>query len=429
MQLKHKQTTDICKRLSAATCTLLSGTASASGLIDGWDFDTAVLYYSESDNRVTAFEPVIRGTRELDDDEFLNLKLVVDALTGATPTGAMPSSQPQTFTRPSGNGSYTVAPGEIPLDDTFHDTRVAVNASWDKPINRLLRATYGVNVSSEYDFKSFGANVTIARDFNQKNTTLNGGISFESDTLDPEGGIPIELSSAMVPAGLPQNRRAADESRSQVDLLLGLTQVISRRTLMQFNLSVSQSDGYHTDPFKFISIIDDTPGPTQGDPIDNIFENRPDSRSKTSFFWKMLHHFDTDAIDASYRYLTDDWGIKSHTVDFHYTFVVDGGRSYWQPHVRFYSQSAADFYATNLRASEPIPDEISADYRLGDMTGVTLGLKYSRTLANENEMAFRFELLNQSGDPSPGSRIGNLAGLKIVPDTEAVIFQFQYSFR
>lgn len=428
MQLKHKQATGVGKRLTAATCTLLSGTASAAGLVDGWNFDTAVLFYSESDNRVTAFEPVIRGTRELDDDEFLNLKLVFDSLTGATPTGAMPSSRPQTFTRPSGNDSYTVAPGEIPLDDTFHDTRVAVNAEWERPVNRLLRTTYGVNISSEYDFKSIGASVTVARDFHQKNTTLSGGISFESDTLNPQGGIPIELSSAMVPAGLPQNRRGASESRSQVDLLLGLTQVISRSTLMQFNLSLSQSNGYHTDPFKFISIVDDTPGPTLGDPIDNIFENRPDSRSKTSFFWKMLHHFDTNAIDVSYRYLTDDWGIQSHTIDFHYTFVVDGGRSYWQPHLRLYSQNAADFYATNLRDSEPIPGKISADYRLGDMTGVTLGLKYSRTLANETEMAFRFELLNQSNDPSPGSRIGNLDGLKIVPDTKAVICQFQYSF-
>ncbi|HEX5054991.1 MAG TPA: DUF3570 domain-containing protein [Gammaproteobacteria bacterium] len=420
------------KSLSTATGLLLGGVAApcahAFGTDTPWELNAAVLYYGESDGRVQALEPVIMGRKELDDEEYLNLKLVVDSLTGATPTGAVPSSHPQTFTRPSGKGSYTIAAGEVPLDDTFHDTRTALSVDWEKALTEMTRSTFGANFSSEFDFQSLGLSATIDHDLNQRNTTLTAGIALETDTLEPEGGIPLELASAMVPAGKPQNRRDSSETRDQIDLLLGLTQVINERTLMQFNISHSESDGYHSDPFKFISIVQDASGPNQGEPLDNIYENRPDSRSKSSFFWKTLHSFTSeDVIDFSYRYLTDDWGIKSHTMDLRYTWMLDSG-SYWQPHLRFYKQEAADFYRTLLPQSETVPEFISADYRLGDLASTTVGIKYSQMLASENLIEFRLELLTQTNDPSPGSRIGSQAGRQLILDTEASILQFTYTF-
>ena len=92
--------------------------------------------------------------RDLGDEEILSFKLVLDSLTGASATGAVPSTQVQTFTRPSGNGTYTVDPNDTPLDDTFKDTRVAFGMNWEKPIDRNNRRTLGFNVSGEYDFAS-----------------------------------------------------------------------------------------------------------------------------------------------------------------------------------------------------------------------------------------------------------------------------------
>ncbi len=427
------------KSLSTATSILLGGTAPgahALGTDAPWEVDTAVLYYSESDGRVQAVEPVINGRKELDDDEYLNLKLVFDSLTGASPTGAVPSSTPQTFTRPSGSGSYTVEAGKVPLDNTFHDTRTALSADWEKPLGAMTTGTFGANISSEYDFQSLGLSATLAHDINQRNTTLTGGIAFESDTIDPEGGIPTELAVVLMGPGTGEDSgnepeededdlesRNSSESRQQFDLLLGLTQVINESTLMQFNISHSESSGYHNDPFKFISRVD-----ILGEPVENIYEKRPDSRSKSSFYWKTLHSFgNEDVIDFSYRYLTDDWGIESHTLDLHYTWMLDSG-SFWQPHLRFYEQGAADFYKTLLPASSTVPEFISADYRLGDMQSLTFGIKYSQMLASDNKMEFRLELLSQTNDPSPGSKIGSQADRQLILDTEASILQFTYSF-
>ena len=176
MQLSNKKVAGL---LSAATCSLLGAPVQAEE--GDWDIDSALLYYSESDDRVEAFEPVISGTRDLGDDESLTMKLVIDSLTGASANGAVPSTQVQTFIRPSGNGSYRVDPNDTPLDDTFKDTRVSFSMNWEKPIDRNNRRNLGFNVSTEYDFNSISANAIWQRDTNQKNTTWSYGISVELD--------------------------------------------------------------------------------------------------------------------------------------------------------------------------------------------------------------------------------------------------------
>lgn len=135
-------------KLAAASLALLGTVSTASaGEFKGWEIDSSVLFYQESDNRVTAIEPTLSIRKAFKGDRFANFKLVIDSLTGATPNGATPSNVPQTFTRPSGTGDYTIAAGETPLDDTFLDTRVALSGSWTQPLDRLTKVTVGANLS------------------------------------------------------------------------------------------------------------------------------------------------------------------------------------------------------------------------------------------------------------------------------------------
>ena len=199
MQLKN--TPNIRLALTAATYSLLGATSITNAAGNGdWEVENSVLIYSESDDRVTAIEPVISADKEFREDEFLHVKVVLDALTGSSPNGAAPSDQVQTFTRPSGNGSYQVAAGDTPLDDTFHDTRVAVSGSWDKPLSRLIRRTLGLAVSREFDYTSLSANGLLSKDINNRNTTLQMGGSVSADLIEPQGNIPTPFAS-MQPAG------------------------------------------------------------------------------------------------------------------------------------------------------------------------------------------------------------------------------------
>ena len=414
MQLKKKKIAGI---LSAATCTLLGSPTQAAD--NGWDIDSAILFYAEDNDRIEAVEPVISGTKDLGDDESLSMKLVVDSLTGASATGAVPSTTVQTFTRPSGNGTYTVDPNETPLDDTFKDTRVAFSMNWEKPIDRNNRRNLGFNVSREYDFTSISGNAMWQHDTNQKNTTYSYGINIELDEIEPVGDVPDPLTDM-----LDQDKGDSSDTRNIVDLIFGVTQVIDRTSLFQVNLALSESDGYLTDPYKFVSVVDNT----TGEPDRQLFENRPDSRSRQSIYGKYKKMFaNKDIFTASYRFMTDDWGIDSNTFDFTYRFRLNQGY-FIEPHLRWYQQTEADFYRYFLRDGEPVPGEASADYRLGEMDATTVGVKFGKQISDRHHWSVRLEYYEQSGDSSPSEAFGQLAQQDLYPDVEATIVQFTYSF-
>jgi len=166
------------------------------------------------------------------------------------------------------------------------------------------------------------------------------------------------------------------------------------------------------------------------DALPYLYEKRPDSRSRNTFYWKTVHHLTEDVINLSYRYFTDDWGIKSHTLDFHYRYELGNGR-YLQPHLRYYSQSAADFYQHSVQVSDVIngtlPNYASNDYRLGEFTSTTLGIKYAMSVGKDSEFSFRVETMNQTYN-TVGTLLGSQNTLDIVPDLNAIIIQFGYSF-
>jgi hypothetical protein len=211
-----------------------------------------------------------------------------------------------------------------------------------------------------------------------------------------------------------------------------VTQVLNRHTIVQLNYSLSQADGYLTDPYKVLSVVD----PLTGDPVLGpsgsglyryLYESRPETREKQSVFALLKRDLRGDVLETSYRYMTDDWGVDSHTVELRYRWSFGTG-SYLQPHVRFYQQAAADFYRTVLFNGAPLPTFVTADHRLGEFDGLTLGVKYGRATAGGAEWSTRVEYYTQTGSPSPGSAVGALAGFDLYPDLNALIAQFTYKF-
>lgn len=395
MQLKKRRrqtnaSSAIGSSLAVATCALLGpGTApdAIAQELEPWEIDTAALYYGESDGRVKDFSISAHASKEIREEQFLSLTATVDTLTGASPTGAVPNPAAQTFTRPSGNDSITVLAGELPLDDTFKDTRTALSANWERPIARLSKLNLGVSFSDEFDYTHTGVNASVARDFNNRNTTVSFGAAVAADTWNPLGGIPLafnpmrEVGNWSSKLGGTGDR--TEQDKDVTDLLFGVTQVIDRESIIQFNYSLSKSDGYLTDPFKLLSVVDPTTGLALAGPAGSgmnlyLYENRPSEREKESFYTLYKRNLSGNVFDISYRYMTDDWDIDSHTVDLHYRFHLGDNGKYLQPHVRFYSQTAASFYRTVLFDGDPLPAVASADYRLGEFDAVTIGFEYGQ---------------------------------------------------
>jgi len=436
MQLINKNNS-VRLALAAASASLLSGAVHAEEKTP-WQVDSALSIYSESDSRVTAVEPIVSLKKDMGGERILAMKLTFDSLTGASPNGALASNEAQTFTGPSGEHNYTAKPGETPLDDSFKDTRTAFNINWEQPLGDRNHVSVGANLSSEYDFQSIGLSTAIARDFNNKNTTLSFGINVESDTIKPVGGTPTALSAMDNNAGEEnEHEGGGSESKTVTDALFGVTQVINRHWLTQFNFSYGTSNGYHTDPYKVLSVLnadgtlaDSTEFP--GNPW-YLYENRPDSRTRTGIYWGNKIHLTEDVIDVSYRYYTDDWGIDSHTLDLRYRYEF-GGNMYLEPHVRWYTQTAADFYhlylaqGVDTTADAATVDYASADPRLGEFTGTTFGLKYGIEFNRTSEFNIRVEQYQQTSNDSVPNTMTALDGVKVSPELSATMVLIGYSF-
>lgn len=375
--------------LAVAACTVLSQTpAPASADEFPWKADLSTLYYTEKD-RVTVSESIASLRREIGSDEAFGLKVTFDTISGASANGAIFGSNAggvQTVTSPSGASRTINIGGSSRIDPLteFTDTHIAAQFAFEKALWRTLTARAEGNLGFENDYDSYGAGALLSGDLNQRLTTLTGGLSFNNDTVKPIGGTPVALNSVSDPTRLGLGEKRA------IDLLFGVSQVISRTTITQVNVTHGMTDGYLTDPYKIISVVD-----AAGEPVDNLFESRPASRSRNTLFWRTAHHFTEDVIHFAYRYAWDDWGIRSHTADLRYRYELARGH-YLQAHLRYYTQSASDIYRFSLAEGEPIPLFVSADYRLGNLITQTAGLKYGLPLGKKMEFSVRAEYLQQT---------------------------------
>jgi hypothetical protein len=437
MQLKPKRPlpSPARRRLMAASYALLSAGAARgqqtniappdSGLLEDWSVDSALAYYHE-DGRIQAVEPVVDLAKVFANGQSLSFNATFDALSGASPNGALPSRTAQTFSSPSGKlkNQYVVAPGQLPADPNYHDTRVAVGGDWTVPFTRVDQVTVGGKVSAEDDFFSATVNASVAHDFNDKNTTLSFGIDNEFDSIRPIGGAPVPGSDYAL-----AEKQTGSKSKDGVGLLLGVTQVMTRNWLSEFNISVDRFTGYLNDPYKFTSIINSAGG-TAG----YEYESRPDQRLRKSAYWENRVAWNSRISTAlSLRYMTDDWAVKSDTAQLHLRWTLSNRDRYIEPTVRWYRQTAADFFMPFVVNTEkPTTGYESSDSRLAAFHAMTYGVKYAQKLPGlgsrpESEIIIRAEYYQQTLDvrtPVPEA----LQGLDLYPGLKAVLVQIGWRF-
>jgi hypothetical protein len=427
------------RRLIAASCALLGSSAARAEqgsvtdeigrLMENWKIQSALAYYRE-DGRIQAIEPVISAVRDLSDGGKLALNFTFDSLSGSSPNGALPNHIPQTFAAPSASSLavarhlYTVSPGRLPADPNYSDARVAGGIDWTLPLSRLTRLDIGGKFSYEDDFYSATVNAAVEHDFNDKNTTVSLGVSSENDFLQPIGGTPTPLSDYTL------FEKGGHESKRGQGLLLGLTQVMTRNWLSEMNLSLDRFSGYLNDPYKIVSVID-----AAGDPVAYVYENRPDSRTRRSAYLENRVGWTRTSVSLALRYMTDTWGIHSDTAQLRLRWWNAGRDQYFEPSVRWYRQSAADFYKPWIAPNAAQENYVSADSRLAAFHALTYGLKYGIRLSDRlgglgregTEFNVRLEYYQQTIQNGPAVPAA-LQGLDLYPSLKAVLFQIGFNY-
>lgn len=376
--------------------------------------DISTLLYGEQ-NRARVFEPFVQATRLFPDGQSLSLQFGLDVITGASPTGALPSGSIETSTTPSGQ-VVIVPAGEIPVS-RFQDQRFGFDGGWTKPLSREITSVLGGHFSHEKDYQSVGINEKFSFDLFRKTLTLAAGAGANFDSVSPTGGTPDPLSDGVI-------LHAGSNSKHVTNLVLGLSRVLSRRWIASVDASMTFERGYLTEPYKVISAVD----PLTGLPAAELTDSRPDSRNRTSLLFSSVYHLTNDVLYVTYRYYWDDWNLNSNTFDVKYRHEI-GDSSYLEPHVRYYHQNAASFYVVNLISDAPLPDFATSDYRLGKLNTVTAGATFGfRPDGSSNEWNIRGEFIRQTGNGHPPGLIGVEQNINLFPPLNIFEVIVGYSF-
>lgn len=239
-----------------------------------------------------------------------------------------------------------------------------------------VASTVGISTSREHDYQSDAASVSVRINTAQNNRTWEFGASTSHDRIDA------------VTAGV------TGKKKDTTGLLVGVTQVLTPKDLVQANLTYSDGRGYFSDPYKNQYGID----------------IRPDRRRQWALLVRYNHYFDDweAALRLSGRYYKDSFGIRSTTATAEWEQPVGAGFSV-VPSLRYTTQRAASFYY-----DPPFPSGAgqqpyySADTRLSAFGAVTYGVKIEKAIGKASKIDLKFERYEQrsewrlGGGGSPG---------------------------
>ncbi|HEX5056401.1 MAG TPA: DUF3570 domain-containing protein [Gammaproteobacteria bacterium] len=402
--IKTRLKPTIKQQLALATCGLLSQQQAAAEAVENdWVFDSSFLNYRESDDRVSVEKFIMDVSGNIAERDHVDLGVVLDTMTGSTPTGAVETSTVSSVTGTSGSGGFT-ASGAASAMAPFDDTRLAVKLDWDREASSSLHMIYGAAVSVENDYNSMGGSINIKKETADKLKSFTAGIAFSRDTISQTGGVTPDPMS-----DVSDQRFFGEGERNTFELMGGVTGVVNERTVWQNNLTLSFSDGYHSDPYKVISVAND-----DDVELTRLYESRPDSRQRTAFYSKLVHQLrNGQTFHLSYRYYSDDWDIKAHTVEYIHHFELAGGQ-YIEPNIRAYRQTKAEFFHRSLPLFSELPQYASADYRLDALTDYTLGVKFGKPVGDDSEIRARIEFFSQEAEDA------------VINENQAVFVQISY---
>ncbi len=306
-----------------------------AGAAEAGEIGFSVLGYREQRHLMKITEPILWATVPLAQTWEIRASAAIDIVTGASPSivSNAGGSRVQAVTGASISDRRNT--GDVKVSKRIGDCTVAISRT----------------VSREEDYLSYAWGADVKVDSANRNTTLVAGFGKSND----------RVRSADDPL--------LDERRDTKEYLLGVTQVLSPRAIVQSTLAWSRGAGWYNDPYKTtITFYPDLDVPLLATDL------RPPERHSLAWLTRYRLHFPQSraSLQADYRFFRDDWGIRAHTLEMAWSQDI-GERWSLRPALRYYTQTAADFHATVI--TRPPAPYISSDQRLAAFGGLSPSLR------------------------------------------------------
>lgn len=258
------------------------------------------------------------------------------------------------------------------------DHRTAATAKLTKSFERVAVALGGA-YSDEQDYRSRAGSLELRIASEDNNRTWSIAFAHTDDDI------------------FPTNRAARGATRRTNELGVSVTQNWTKHDVVQLAVSRAEGRGYYNDPYKIVDI-----------------RPRERNQSTATLRWNHFIASSGDALRTSYRFYTDSFGIRAHTLDAAYAKALND-RSMVTPTLRYHTQSAANFYYDPVYdpvVGEPFPVVLgrfaSPDHRLSAFGAATVGVRVDWKLDSRWVVDAKLERYEQrsswrlGGNGSPG---------------------------
>ena len=234
---------------------------------------------------------------------------------------------------------------------TYHEERRQESLSIDVLQGKTTYSA-GYIAGNENDYRARTAFASVSEDMFGDLTTISFGYTRGWDKVGKVGETTTN----------PLERR---------NWQLGLAQVLTRNLLLGLNYETSESEGLLSNPYRMVRFT--LAGASNGRGYEAQPEQYPHTRTGNAGSGQLKYYLPWHAaLDGSYRYYTDTWGIVAHTVELGYTQPMF--RSWTlDAHARYYRQNHADFYS-DLFPYQDAQNFMARDRELATFKSLTLGL-------------------------------------------------------
>lgn len=271
---------------------------------------------------------------------------VVDVISGASPA------------------YYTTPLSFAPVRDTRRAQDLKASYYWDNQ-----RISLGQGNSKEADYVSRSHSLMYSRSTPDNNTSFDIAFARTRDTINPVTQLVV------------------DEKKTVDEWLLGVTQVLTPRDLLQLQWVRSSGEGYFSDPYK-------------------LLDARPSHRRIDAISLRWNHHWPATNTTARWHARTarDSFGIRTNTLGLDLAQVLS---PQWTltPSARFYTQTGASFFSAPDPQRPDVPfipgnfilgqSHISFDQRLAPLGALTLGMKLERKITVNTTVDMKYERYRQ----------------------------------
>lgn len=310
----------------AGCCLLSSGLPTMAGVLP--DDRADALYHSYDGGGVEITGPSLLVLKNVGQDFALSGNYYVDSISSASIDVVTTASR------------YTETRTEYSLGaDYMHG-------------NSIMSASY--TNSDEDDYLANTASFGISMDMFGNMTTVTMGYSRGWDVVGNN------------------NDPDFSEDVDRQNYLLGVTQVINKKMLMELNYEAITDEGFLNNPYRSVRYLDST------SPLGYSYEPEvyPNTRTSNALAMRGLYYLPYRAsIFAEYRIFDDTWGIRAHNVEFGYIHPLSGGWLF-EGHYRYYTQDAADFYSDLFPRSDS-QNFLARDKELSTFNSNTFGFSVS----------------------------------------------------